>query len=119
MVILLNIRPFRDEDAREMLALFNETTRAINIIDYSYEQIMTWAPYSRDLADWTQRFTITTTYVAEQADMIIGFANLTNDGKLDCLYTHRSFQNQGIATKLIQTLEEIAVKKKIARIYTE
>ena len=45
-----------------------------------------------------------TTLVAEWEGVIVGFADLADDGYLDRLYVHKDYQGQGIATALCDAL---------------
>jgi hypothetical protein len=40
----IRIRPYDEKDAPEIVRLFYETIRSVNLADYSQEQVEAWAP---------------------------------------------------------------------------
>jgi putative acetyltransferase len=93
----VNIRSHKPEDIAALAQLFTDTIRAINITDYSPEQIAAWAPDPPDLEFWRKRLAGLAVFVAEEDSKIIGFATFESNGHLDHLYVHKNFQRQGIA----------------------
>ena len=67
-----------------------------------------WAPEGRLYNHWEQSFQDHFVYVAEVNHVIVGFGDITNDGCVDHLFTHKNFQGQGIASTLLAQLEQIA-----------
>lgn len=57
-----------------------------------------------DLAAWDASFLAHTTLVAEAEGIIVGFADLADDGYLDRLYVHKDWQGRGVATALCDAL---------------
>jgi putative acetyltransferase len=115
----LIIREFNDEDTGAIVHLFTETVRKINSKDYSKEQIEAWAPQNPDLAEWENRLAKTITFVAEENKRIIGFAQLENNGHIDCFYVAHNFINKGVGSKLLLEIEERAKSLSIIRLFTE
>ncbi|WP_236026378.1 GNAT family N-acetyltransferase [Alicyclobacillus suci] len=58
-------------------------------------------------------------YVAERNGTILGFADATNDGYLDHLYTHRNYQGIGVASTLVQTVESKIIALGVPRVTTD
>lgn len=106
------IRRFRATDAAAVALLFHETVRGVNLGDYSLAQVQAWAPDDylqvRDWANVCQnRFTV----VAETGDeeaTIAGFAELEESGHIDCFYSHKDYQRQGIGRQLYEAIEKQA-----------
>ena len=113
------IREFEDEDTEGIVHLFTETVRKINSQDYSKEQIEAWAPQNPNLEKWRKRLAKTITFVAEENQKVIGFAQLENNGHIDCFYVAHDFINKGVGSKLLFEIEERAKALSITRLFTE
>jgi len=64
-----------------------------------------WATGTIDERDWNASLSAHRTLIAELDGIIVGFADLAEDGYLDRLYVHRAYQRRGIATALCNALE--------------
>ncbi|MDQ0087831.1 putative acetyltransferase [Paenibacillus anaericanus] len=107
----MKIRKFQDSDITQIVTLFYETVHSVNKQDYSQEQLDAWAPHDEKpirLQTWSDSMRHNITYVVENNDIIVGFADLIPDGHLDRLYVHKDFQGQGIASTLVNKLESEA-----------
>jgi len=116
------IRGFQDSDISQIVSLFYETVHSVNSVDYTTEQLNSWAPKNEieaTLENWNKSLNNNTGYVAEINGKIVGFSDMTHNGYLDRLYTHKDFQGQGIATALVNKLESVAGKIRLSEIYTE
>lgn len=99
------IRKYRPADCRTLAELFYNTVHAVNVKDYTEEQLNVWADKHVDLNEWNRSFTEHYTIVACDNDEIIGFGDITADGYLDRLYVHKDYQNAGAATAICNELE--------------
>ncbi len=115
----MQIRQATSQDASEIMKLFYETIHTINIRDYSQEQVNAWAPDTMTVERWIKRQDIKQTFVADHNGRIIGFAELESTGHIDCFYTHKDFQSQGVGTKLLDTIVAQATKLQLSRLLTE
>jgi putative acetyltransferase len=104
----ITIRPFRSSDVKEIITLFRDTVRTINIRHYSQEQVQVWAPDVIDEQQWLKELQENITYVAEVDGIIVGFADMSYEGYLDRLYVHKNYQAKGIAFRLLKQIEEKA-----------
>ena len=50
---------------------------------------------------------------------IVGFAELENNGHIDCFYCHHEHQGCGIGSALMREIEDRARKNKINKIFAE
>ncbi len=100
----MTLRPYRSEDCPVLAALFYDTVHTVNARDYTPEQLDAWADGQVDLAAWDASFLAHTTLVAEAEGIIVGFADLADDGYLDRLYVHKDWQGRGVATALCDAL---------------
>lgn len=102
---IMKIREYTTNDCKEIAELFYNTVHTINAIDYSKEQLDVWATGDVDMESWNRSFLEHYTLVAIEADKIIGFGDITEDGYLDRLYVHKDFQHRGVATTICDRLE--------------
>ena len=100
----MTLRPYRSEDCPVLAALFYDTVHTVNARDYTPEQLDAWADGQVDLVAWDASFLAHTTLVAEEKGIIVGFADLAEDGYLDRLYVHKDWQGRGVATALCDAL---------------
>ena len=108
----MRLRAYKTEDCEAMASLFYDTVHRINGRDYAPEQLDAWATGAVDLAAWNARYLSTTTLVAEENGVVLGFANMDKTGYLDMLYVHADAQNRGIATALCDALERLVEAEK-------
>lgn len=100
-----SIREYRDEDAGRLARLFYETVHVVNAADYTAEELEVWAPADADPEAWAAGFGGTLALVAQQGELLVGFANMAPGGLLDRLYVHHDYLRQGIASALCAALE--------------
>ena len=114
----MNIRSYRAADCPLLAQLFYDTVHTVNARDYSPAQLAAWATGSVDLAAWNRSFLQHHTLVAIDADQIVGFGDMDQDGFLDRLYVHHAFQRRGVARAILQQLEEQAKTRGVTRFTT-
>ena len=98
-------RLFVADDSAAIAQLFHDTVRDINCRDYSFAQVCAWAPVDIHFNDWQGRCAQGITYVAEDAEHIVGFCTLRLDGYIDYFYSHKNYQRCGVGTMLYRVLE--------------
>ncbi len=113
------VREFKPSDAESCWQLFHDTVRRINCNDYTPVQVDAWAKAGIDPEPWLRRFEGNFAYVAEHAETIVGFADLTLDGYLDRLFVAADHQRRGIASMLLDAIELTAKGHQISRIHTQ
>ena len=91
----MEIRRYKSVDLRQISRLFYETVHAVNIKDYTKEQINAWATGRIDLKEWDASFQRHITYVVTENDLVE-------------LFVHKDFQGRGIATAICDRLENEA-----------
>lgn len=102
----MTIREYSAEDCLEITQLFYNTVHSINARDYTVEQLNAWADGSPDLKNWNDSLLRHYSLVAVKNSRIVGFGDIDlQNGYLDRLFTHESFQRQGIASSLCDALE--------------
>ncbi|MGF1472445.1 MAG: GNAT family N-acetyltransferase [Rubrobacteraceae bacterium] len=113
------IRRYREADASEIVRLFYETVRSVNLADYSREQVEAWAPEVPDADAWHRRMASRETLVAEKDGAVAGFAELEEDGHLDTFYIRGDAVGRGVGRSLYRAVEQQARRRGIGRISTE
>lgn len=109
MKLPIQLRALKENDILKCITLFQNTIHAVNAKDYSPTQLEAWAPKIKpEVTSRWQTLSENVAYVAEFENQIVGFGDLTEKGCLDRLFVHKDFQGQGIATALLQKLEERA-----------
>lgn len=102
----MKIREYKSSDCNTIADLFYDTVHCINAKDYTKDQLNVWATGNVDIDEWDKSFLNNYTLVAEENGIIIGFADISNEGYLDRLYVHKDHQNIGVATALCDRLEK-------------
>ena len=97
--------------------LFQETIENINKKDYNPAQIQVWAAAAQRIANWQKKVQEQYFIIAEQDDIIVGFASIETNGYIDFMYIHKDYQNQGIATSLLKDLESKAISIALAKVW--
>jgi len=100
------LREYKPINCATMAELFYDTVHTINAGDYTNEQLNAWATGNIDLEAWNCSFLEHDTLIAETDGKIVGFADMEKTGYLDRLYVHKDYQRRGIATALINELEQ-------------
>lgn len=112
----MHIRKATGKDLDSILELFEGTVQHVNAKDYSKEQIAIWKQ-TKDREIWNAKITSQSFFVATINNQIVGFSSIDSDGYLDFMYTHHQHQRQGIATKLLNTIEKEAQAMKLDRVW--
>ena len=118
MKLSLHIRKLKAADMDACIALFQNTVHVINARDYTQSQLNAWAPPTVDKKRW-ESLLKNIAYVAEYEGQIVGFGDITHQGYFDRLFVHKDFQRKGVASALIQKLEEEAKEIGIKEINAE
>ncbi|MCO4757654.1 MAG: GNAT family N-acetyltransferase [Oceanospirillaceae bacterium] len=115
----MQIRHYKEADAREITTLFHESVHAIDRRFYSDQELESWSPTPPDYARWQARLDLKKPFVALINGQIVGFIELDDDGHIDCLYVHKDYQRRGIGQSLFLYLCDIAKQKGYERLYVE
>lgn len=122
MKLNILVRKIKNDEVDACITLFQETVHCVNVKDYTIEQLNAWAPLGEphlvDNHSYWESLLKNISYVAEYNNSIVGFGDLTREGYLDRLFIHKDFQNYGVATAIVNNLEEEAKKHGIKEITT-
>lgn len=118
----MEIRAYQESDISQLISLFYETVHSVNKQHYSQEQLDAWVPKEEKefkLHTWSASLRQNITYVAETNGYVVGFSDMTLEGHLDRLYVHKDFQGQGVASALVNKLEQEARIRGLNEMNTE
>lgn len=115
----MELRRYHPSDTEEIAQLFHDAVRSVNSNDYSEEQVKAWAPDNIHFRDWEMACSTKFTLVAEMEKITVGFAQLEDDGHIDCFYCHKNFQRQGVGRLLLDGIEKEARRRNHTRVYAE
>ena len=114
------IRAALQSDAVELKKLFQNTVLAINRRDYLQAEVEDWASCGDNLANIKDMIKTHYFIVAvNQQSEIVGFSSITPQGYLHSMFVHKDFQGEGIATILLNEIEQYAITNGIMRITSE
>ena len=114
------IRAALESDAVELKKLFQNTVLAINRRDYSQAEVEDWASCGDNLSNIEDMIKTHYFIVAvNQQSEIVGFSSITPQGYLHSMFVHKDFQGEGIATILLNEIEQYAITNGIMRITSE
>ncbi|MEO9485487.1 MAG: GNAT family N-acetyltransferase [Ekhidna sp.] len=112
----MRIREAQIKDLDQILTLFEETVKHIDIRDYSEAHLNVWSS-SKNQKAWLQKIKEQSFYVAAVKNQIVGFSSIDSEGYLDFMYVHHQLQRQGVATALLEKIESHASKMDLKRIW--
>jgi GNAT superfamily N-acetyltransferase len=106
-------------DIKDITTLFQNTIEAVNSKDYSPPEIDDWASWSCAKDRWAKIIEEQFVVKALIDNIIVGFGSVAKDGYIDFLFTHKDFQNKGIASAMICKIEALARRSGQIRTYTD
>ena len=114
------VRAALQSDAVELKNLFQNTVLAINRRDYSQAEVEDWASCGDDLSNIEDMIKTHYFIVAINQQLeIVGFSSITPQCYLHSMFVHKDFQGEGIATMLLNEIEQYAITNGIIRITSE
>lgn len=111
------VRAYRPEDRDAVIDVFVRAIRESAIRDYSPAQIDAWADIDR--IDAWSAVDDRLIWVGVVDDLVIGFTDLELSGHLDRMYVHPEHEGRGVASALLNRLEDSARSKGLTRLFTE
>ena len=106
-------------DLPSIRQLFYDTITSVNTKDYSPGEIKVWSSGYADTVRWANKLKQQDFYVYECEATIVAFASLLNRNYIDHLYVSQYHQGKGIATTLLQFIENKAKRANTSHIYSD
>jgi putative acetyltransferase len=111
------VRAYRPEDRDAVINVFVRAIRESASRDYSPGQIDAWAGVDRIHASAAVHDRLI--WVAVVDDLVIGFTDLELLGHLDRMYVHPEYEGRGVASALLNRLEDAARCQGLTKLFTE
>ena len=111
------VRAYRPEDRDAVINVFVRAIRESAIRDYSPAQTDAWAGVDR--IDARSALDDRLIWVAVVDELIIGFTDLEPSGHLDRMYVHPEHEGRGVASALLNHLEDAARRQGLTKLFTE
>ena len=98
------LRRYEEKDTLQLCDIYYNTIHTVNKFDYTKEELEAWAPsnsyneetYKKDTARWNK----IRPFVVEENGVIYGFAELENEGHINCFFVHHEHQGKGVGKML-------------------
>jgi putative acetyltransferase len=116
---MIRVRNFEPKDVEVTWDLKFNTIRKVNIRDYEAVQTKAWAPDNVDLKRWQKRITDMNPFVAEIDGLVVGFADLQEDGYIDHFFCHSEYQGQGVGRALMEQVLRTGRLNGVSRLYSQ
>jgi putative acetyltransferase len=111
------IRRYEAADLDAVMSVFLRSVRGVASRDYDAGQIAAWAQVDRDV--WSRRRLDRPTWVALIDGVIAGFIDLEGSGHIDMLFVDPACQRRGVASVLLDTVENAARVQRLAVLDTD
>jgi len=111
------IRRYVAADLDAVVSVFLRSVRGVASRDYDAGQIAAWAQVDRDV--WSHRRLDRPTWVALIDGVIAGFIDLEGSGHIDMLFVDPAHQRRGVASALLDTVENAARVQRLAVLDTD
>lgn len=117
----MRLRPFREEDAPSLAALFHRSVREAGVRHYTPAQVAAWSPAPMDPAFFARygadgRCVL---IAADDADAPIAYGDVERSGHIDHLYACPAHVGKGVASQLYDGLEGQAHAWGLTRLFVE
>jgi len=99
------IRRVNRNDIPHISRLYYETIHRVNARDYNAAQLRAWAPRIYPDSFWQWRFRHYNVLVVEEEGVVVGFAEQTATGAIDCFYVCHARQRRGIGSMLMARIK--------------
>ena len=116
---MIQVRRYRVGEEEVLRQICRDTTRLVNVAEYGKHLVEIWASRLDDRLDWAERVKYKNPFVAEVDGEIVGFAELTKQGKISAFYSHHLWQNRGIGSALLEAVLRESDKLEIGIIQVE
>lgn len=96
------------KDLKDITHLFKHTIETVASKNYSAQEIKSWSAGAKNTDNWLKRIDTHYFLLVKVNQTLVGMASLEENGYLDVIYVHPKYQGQGIASDLLNKMEEKA-----------
>jgi len=100
-------------DLSLMQRLFYQTVTSFGVKVFTDEEVKIYSRLALDKNHWFKKFEEEYIYNAKLNGEILGSFNMNKDGFIEYIFVDMNYQGKGIANKLYQKIEEIAIQESI------
>ena len=101
----MKIRRYRVGEEDALRQICRDTTLRINVTEYGSELVQKWVSKLSNTSKWTDRMRRKNPFVVDQDGVVLGFAELSETGKIDAFYIHHEWQGKGVGKLLYEAVE--------------
>jgi putative acetyltransferase len=113
-VMDIQIRLAKSEDIEDILEIQANSIRILSYKEYNAKQIESLIRGQKSARLASNEIT----FLADCGDKLVGFAALSaKTPQVNGIFVHSNYVRQGIGTKLLQAVEDVAIEKKYRIIY--
>ena len=116
----LSMRLLTKQDIPQMRALFRSTVLTVNSKDYTHEEVEDWASCGDSVEHWKELLA-KNDYIGifDGQGNIIGFSSMNSEGHLHSMFVHKDWQHQGMASRMLAEVENMAREYGVPKIDVE
>jgi len=119
MDLKIKIRKAQLSDLSQIRQLFFDTITKVNVKDYTPEQIKVWSSGVGNIERWEKKFSEQLFIVATDNETLLGFTSLRQNYYIDHLYVSHLHMGKGIASQLIDYIENIALQSSVLKLRSD
>ena len=98
------------KDLAAIANLFKFTIQKVASKDYSSQEINSWSAGAKNTDNWLKRIDTHYYLLVKMKGLLVGMASLDETGYLDVIYVHPDHQGKGIASTLLNKMENKALE---------
>lgn len=115
----MQVRRYKIGEEDALRQICRDTTLRVNVEEYGCELVEKWAAMLKDVSKWEERIHRKNPFVAEKDGAIVGFAEITETGKISAFYSHCEWQRKGVGEALYEAIEAEASRLEVDSIQVE
>ena len=113
------VRRYKAGEEESLRQICRDTTLHVNVKDYGVELVNKWAARLADAPRWAERVHRHNPFVAVMDNQIVGFAEITDAGKISAFYSHWQWQRKGVGDALYDAIEAEAARLNLDHLLVE
>jgi GNAT superfamily N-acetyltransferase len=115
----MRLRDFRNDDIREVIAVFQDAIHNIAASDYDADQLRVWAQFTEDVEEVRTHLCRGKSVIAEDDLGVVAFGQLHPGDHINYLYCRQRGRGKGYAAHILHHLEVEAAHPGVRVLRTE